>query len=1360
MRHFYSALYIVLFGMLPTVSPAQVTISTPDTTICPNSPLTLNASIGTNSGNFITFTDDLFSSVLNLGFSFTFYGTTYTQCVISSNGFVTFNTGNAGAVSPWNIALSGPVPGNPDCLNAIMGPYTDIDPSQGGSIEYSTQGTAPNRRFVVTYCDVPHYNCTNLLYTFQFALFETTNEIEFHIGSKPLCTNGNGINAIQGVHNNSGTQAVTVPGRNAGTNWSANNNSHKFTPSGGSYVISSIPFAFYPTGNNAISWYLNNSTVPFASGNTVTINPSTNGFYVARADGCFGFSADTVSVSVANLTQAPAVVSPISLCQGGPSAPLTATGVNIKWYATPTGGVGSLTPPTPSTANAGATTWYASQTIGLCEGPRAPLTVNVSPYLPPPTISNNGPICQGDTLQLSASAGSGATYQWTGPGGFTASTQNPTRNNITLAGAGVYTLNTAVNGCPSLPATTNVVVTPAPTVTAATSNSPICDSATLTLSASASPAATAIVWTGPNGFSATGNNPTIPVATVVNSGTYTVVASTNGCSSQPVNVSVTVTPEPALPTVSPVSLCQNGPTAPLTAVGQNLLWYTAPVGGVGATAAPTPPTNTPGTTTWYVSQTVGACQSNRAPVPVTVAPFSSPPAAANNGPICQGTSLQLTAASIAGATYSWTGPAGFVSAQQNPVVNNAQPANAGAYTVVASVNGCPTLPTTTLVIVNPTPVISNTSSNSPVCDGAGLTLSAGTPQPGFNYAWTGPNGYTATGASQSINPVALTDAGVYTVVATANGCSSASATLNVIVHPIPTTPTVVNDTFCQFTQATPLVAVGQNLLWYPTPIGGVGVPTAPTPPTQVAGPIVWYVSQTVNGCESPLTPVTATITAESPTPLTVTNVVYCQFDSAVVLSATGQNLLWYTTPSGGTPSTQAPLPDVAIAGSTVYYVTQNVTSCESPRLPITVLVYPKPQPPAAVSSLTYCEGDGAQALSATGQNLMWYTTATGGTGSPAAPTPTTNTASVQQFFVSESINGCESDRSPITVTVSPTPDLNLIATRYTVCALDTVTIVNTPVNTPATNYIWSFDSANVLSGSGAGPYLLSWNQPGTVNILLTASENGCDTSKSISLTVNPAVPTDFYLKSDACLNEVVAVQAAWGSLPNADYTWNFGDAQYIAGSPKGYNKIKWTTPGVKYVTLGISTDQCPARPVTDTIVVHAPPIIQLSAQTTSGICVGDSVRIQAYSPTDTCTFEWRPAAFFSAYQGDVKDARILSAGYVSVAATSVYGCTNADSLYFDAQPCCDVAVPSAFTPNGDGRNDLLRVITPGNQQVAVFRVVNRWGQTIYESLNQNEGWDGAFMGVPQPTGNYQYFLRYRCADGTLLEKKGDITLVR
>ncbi|MGG9962072.1 alpha-amylase family glycosyl hydrolase [Ferruginibacter sp. SUN106] len=195
-----------------------------------------------------------------------------------------------------------------------------------------------------------------------------------------------------------------------------------------------------------------------------------------------------------------------------------------------------------------------------------------------------------------------------------------------------------------------------------------------------------------------------------------------------------------------------------------------------------------------------------------------------------------------------------------------------------------------------------------------------------NGTTTGING--ATGANFTLTTAAQTitlQPGEYHIYISVPACATLA----------PTATTPVN--YCQNAVAVPLTATGTNLLWYTAATGGTGAATAPTPSTATAGTITYYVSQTI-GCESVRLPVVVSVAAILTAPTATSPVNYCQNSPATALTATGTNLSWYTTATGGTASATAPVPSTTAAGTVTYYVSQKNNCGESVRTPINVVV--------------------------------------------------------------------------------------------------------------------------------------------------------------------------------------------------------------------------------------------------------------------------------------------------------------------------------------------------------------------------------------------------------------------------------------
>lgn len=107
------------------------------------------------------------------------------------------------------------------------------------------------------------------------------------------------------------------------------------------------------------------------------------------------------------------------------------------------------------------------------------------------------------------------------------------------------------------------------------------------------------------------------------------------------------------------------------------------------------------------------------------------------------------------------------------------------------------------------------------------------------------------------------------------------------------------------------------------------------------------------------------------------------------------------------------------------------------------------------------------------------------------------------------------------------------------------------------------------------------------------------------------------------------------------------------------------------------------------------------------------------------------------------------------------GCVGADTINIDEYPVCIAEVPTAFSPNNDGVNDVIRVLNSGLQTLD-FNIFNRYGELIFNTTDPsgNEEWDGTVRDAKQEMEVYTYYLRAICEDGYLIEKKGNITLLR
>lgn len=172
------------------------------------------------------------------------------------------------------------------------------------------------------------------------------------------------------------------------------------------------------------------------------------------------------------------------------------------------------------------------------------------------TTSNNGPICQTQTLNLTGtSSQSTATFSWSGPNNFSSTSLSPSLSNVTSAASGTYTLTATYSGCVSTSNTTvSINSTIAPTITTS-SNSPVCSGQTISFTGTSNQPLATYNWTGPSNFSSNLLSPTISNISTSKSGTYTLIATYNGCSS---TSSTIITVNPSGPNTSGVSICPGG----------------------------------------------------------------------------------------------------------------------------------------------------------------------------------------------------------------------------------------------------------------------------------------------------------------------------------------------------------------------------------------------------------------------------------------------------------------------------------------------------------------------------------------------------------------------------------------------------------------------------------------------------------------------------------------------------------------------------------------------------------------------------------------------------------------------------------
>ncbi|MCB0697822.1 MAG: T9SS type A sorting domain-containing protein, partial [Chitinophagaceae bacterium] len=177
-----------------------------------------------------------------------------------------------------------------------------------------------------------------------------------------------------------------------------------------------------------------------------------------------------------------------------------------------------------------AGTYSVTQEEVGCKSPPTYITVKI-PDIRTPQPENNGPLCIGETLNLSIKPTPDGTYAWTGPGGFASNAQNPALADVTEATEGTYIIKTQLEYC-SITDSTSVVIKPMPEIKSISSNSPVCTATMLELYTESTLPNSSFEWTGPNNFKSDKQNPTAPFDGSM-AGTYQVRTTTDKCISAP-----------------------------------------------------------------------------------------------------------------------------------------------------------------------------------------------------------------------------------------------------------------------------------------------------------------------------------------------------------------------------------------------------------------------------------------------------------------------------------------------------------------------------------------------------------------------------------------------------------------------------------------------------------------------------------------------------------------------------------------------------------------------------------------------------------------------------------------------------------
>lgn len=525
------------------------------------------------------------------------------------------------------------------------------------------------------------------------------------------------------------------------------------------------------------------------------------------------------------------------------------------------------------------------------------------------TASSNSPVCIGKTLELTASGGT--NYSWTGPNGFVSTDKNPKIINTTTSNSGEYSCTITGSGdCDDIKKISVIIgdiEAPVPKMNILPIITGDCNTVINTIPSAADACAGQITGTTTSPLSYS-----LP-------GTYTIVWNYNdgngNSSTQNQVVEITSVPIPTVNSTQDFCIQQNATLANIQITGNTIKWY-------NALAAGTLLSNTTllqNGITYYASQTINGCESERIPVTIIIQNTLAPTGTANQT-FCTSQNATIANIQVIGTSIKWydTLTNGSLLAGTTNLINGK------TYYASQTINDCegPRFGVTVSIVNTPSAPTGNV--NQSFCKNENATLSS-IQILGQNIKWYDTN----MSAAILPNTTLLEDNRTYYASQTI-GCESDRTPFLVRIYDT-TLPTGSNNQqFCIDEIATieNLNINGTNIKWYDAATNGNILPE-----TTLLQNNIYYASQTLNNCESPLFAITVKI-QDTQIPLADSPQAFCIQKNATIndIDITGQNIKWFESAS----STIVLSESTPLENGNTYYATQTLNNCESDRIPVTI----------------------------------------------------------------------------------------------------------------------------------------------------------------------------------------------------------------------------------------------------------------------------------------------------------------------------------------------------------------------------------------------------------------------------------------
>lgn len=274
---------------------------------------------------------------------------------------------------------------------------------------------------------------------------------------------------------------------------------------------------------------------------------------------------------------------------------------------------------------------------------------------------------------------------------------------------------------------------------------------------------------------------------------------------------------------------------------------------------------------------------------------------------------------------------------------------------------------------------------------------------------------------------------------------------------------------------------------------------------------------------------------------------------------------------------------------------------------------------------------------------------------------------------------------------------------------------------------------------------------------LTGTTGVCTKKDSVLVLVNPAPIANAGQGATICYGQNASLQALAGQQA---YTWR--PTTYLANINANTAAVIKPPNNITYNLAVTDANGCASLQDAQ-VTIQVTPAPKVFVGNDTSIAIGQLFVLEAIDVNSSGfnQYTWQPFnLLLNAAAQNTGIINITTNTLFSVIATTTAGCVGKDSIYIKVFTKPDIYVPTAFTPNGDGTNDVLKAIPVGIKTLNNFTVFDRYGHTVFTTTNAYQGWDGSISGKAQDTGSFVWVASGVDFNGRVLERKGVVSLVR